>query len=70
MDACYSHTAIAHPYPGGFSRSCVEKVWLHGSFLATRPPETSSTVSVGECLLGLLRQLIADKLLIIVDGLR
>src|SRR6476620_6722131 len=35
MGACYSHIAIAHPYPGGFSRNGVEKVWLHRSFLAT-----------------------------------
>src|SRR5262245_50893135 len=35
MGACYSHKAIAHPYPGGFSRNGVEKVWLHRSFLAT-----------------------------------
>src|SRR5262245_56739430 len=35
MDACYSHIAITHPYPGGFSRNVVEKVWLHRSFLAT-----------------------------------
>src|SRR5262245_32959 len=47
MDACYSHKAITHPYPGGFSRNGVEKVWLHRSFLATL--ECVDAVTRGPC---------------------